>query len=205
MPHDTNNSLGQHMRNNIIPLDWSTHLQHIDGLTPTKRIEALLTYSDSEQIREVVHKIILLLAVIDEAFEKNFGAKSLYVMDTGMILQWIQRQSFISPKIYLEGLILLDESDLIFRFTCAKKFQIKDQTLKQLRINSWGKTYAADIKRGYAFDDFLTSLTKLCNETLSVHVNDYEHLISLLKLPISLASSQQIADINKKVPIQLLS
>ena len=74
MPHDTNNSLGQHMRNNIIPLDWSTHLQHIDGLTPTKRIEALHTYSDSEQIREKVHKIILLLTDIDDTYEKYLGA-----------------------------------------------------------------------------------------------------------------------------------
>jgi len=43
--------------------------------------------------------------------------------------------------VFLEGLIKIDEAKLIYRFTCAKKFQIEDDCIKQLRLNSWGREY----------------------------------------------------------------
>jgi hypothetical protein len=46
---------------------------------------------------------------------------------------------------FMKSMFILDYAKLIYRFTCAKKFQVADEVIKQLRLNSWEREYIKQI------------------------------------------------------------
>lgn len=185
-------------------MSYLTRLREFDALNPIERLEMFLQECP-DTTRRAAKEILLLLTVIDRCLEEMFYAKSIYILDNGSLLKWLQTEYSFNKSTYLDSLILLDEADLIFRFTCAKKFHIRYEDLKQLRINSWGKTYTDGSQSEPALKSLAEHYKQLCQDHLKRDRVAYEELIALLKQPITDDSADKVKTINDRLSLCLLS
>ena len=114
------------------------NLSLIDDLSPFDRFKLLTNNSNKDCLL-----ILLILFQIDKILKDFFKVTyNFYVMDDltiKLLFEKITKNG--RNKDFKRNLILLEKSGLVYRFTCAKKFKIQNKSLKQLRINSWGKDH----------------------------------------------------------------
>lgn len=93
---------------------------------------------------EIIDYIISSLYSFDMYLQEYTRRTENYYMLDDMSLINILNEKF--PEIELKKhIIIIDNVKLIYRFTVAKKFHVKDTKTKQLRLNSWGKEYYGKI------------------------------------------------------------
>jgi hypothetical protein len=181
-------------------------LIHLDSLDPAERLAALALEQSGELLTDC-ERALLELYVIDELIESMLGASSIYLIGSATLSRWF---TSISPAPgatanFIRSLLLLNESDLIFRFTCAKKFLIADTSLKQLRINSWGKLYIREQSIEGKYPEFDQQLRKAVHRQFVAHQEAYRELVVRLRSPITASNAAAISQLNKKVSVKLLS
>lgn len=175
----------------------------IDQLTPKQRLKVLA--KEDEPI--YAEKILLCMYSINECLQKLYSTQYFYyVMDDASVF-YVLRQSMseaMGKKDFLTALNLLDISKFLYRFPCAKKFQIEDPSIYQLRINSWGREECKN-----------TLLQKYCLEhkRLLVAIEAYfknnnivyKELTERLLQPIDPENAKCIKVLNKNLDIKILS
>ena len=112
-------------------------------MNPIKCVNYLLQ-TENEKLRYYCEQMVLSLYVIDEVVESRLNSSYHYYIQGDSCLIYLLNKTIICDldiELFNKSIILLDVSKLIYRFTCAKKFYINGDSIKQLRLNSWGKEY----------------------------------------------------------------
>ena len=111
----------------------------------------------------------------------------------------------LSQQNLVQGLLLIDAAKLIYRFTCAKKFGVVDERIKQLRLNSWGRQYIEDLNLLIKYQSQVDAMVEGFREYLFRHRHVYAELIRLLLNSITSEVAAKITELNSSVRIKLLS
>ena len=152
--------------------------------------------------------VLLGLYAVDRTLmEQSNDNGCFYIFRDSSIIYLINKSLPINVSSILgqASLSLLTLSQLIYRFTCARKFKISNHNYKQFRINSWGRNYAERylISSHYEIYNLIRLFyIKYFND----NKEHYNELIRLLNgLSISSTTAQRITTINEMLEIKLLS
>lgn len=169
-----------------------------DNFNPIKKINKIC---DKGLLKiEIVNDLLEILHELNKTFTEEFHVNLIYFLDDKSIY-------YISKNIFdytLEEVIIalkiIENCNLIYRFTCAKKFNINDESLKQLRINSWGeKYYRMTIKnRNKKIVSAINKEIK-SNHELYSNITKYVSVINILDV------SNEIKSINNQLNIKIVS
>ena len=182
--------------------------QEFDLKNPVEKYD-LVTNEQDDNVVECGKKLLVSLYVINEILTKAFNKRTylFYVYDDSSCKKLIEEalNEQISDEIFFQGLIDIDLCKLIYRFTCAKKFCIKDTTIKQLRLNSWGNEYISVKKliddNKEIYNAMYLHFEKYYNENKLI----YDELLSRLLDEINYSNAEKIKELNSKVNIKILS
>jgi len=182
-----------------------------DKLAPIERLDALIDKLSTN--REMLETSLLALEAIDIAIagllakEIPDSSRNLYLYQD-QSLQLLLEQAFqvrLDQDHFIKGLILLNETDLIFRFTAARKFKVADPSAKQLRINSWGKLYIQEKALIKQYDPLYAKLTEQAKSYFIQDEATYQEAVQLLSQPINPLSAAHLTKLNDGLTIKLLS
>ena len=149
---------------------------------------------------------LVALAAIDDALKDRLGPQTLYVLDDRSVHAVLSRAEVSSitcgelRRICFE----LSLAQLVFRFTSAIKFKVKDPGVKQLRINSWGHAYCeGSLDAGSR--RLRAKLRTRAGEMLDVRLPVYRELGVLLRAPITPQSARRVAALNRPLTLKVVS
>lgn len=151
-----------------------------------------------------IHILISLLAM-DNVLEEVFGKRCMYIQNDRSVFYLMERAQCITVDelTFNRCVLILDFTKLIYRFTCAKKFNLQDTCVKQLRINSWGREYITTTQSDFStdYDKYYDAFKSYCLKYKSI----YSELVNLLSQSITAEVALKIESINRTVDIRLLS
>lgn len=166
-------------------------------------VEVNFTYT--ENLGEI---ILLALYTIDIILKEEGDANyNFYIFDDLSVKNLIEKSFNIQLeyKSFMNHLILVDEAKLTYRFTCAKKFLMPDDSIKQLRLNSWGHEYIkkCDLLNTYADESaaMRDTFSNYFHENKETYLTIMERLLS----DCDPHNSYAIQALNEKIDIKLLS
>lgn len=111
----------------------------LDRYTPIEKFEY---YTQQYPAMSV---LLLWLHAIDNILSTLEFKAPIYILDDETIYQLVTRDDRSLGQKQLEmAMIYLTQSQMIYRFTVALKFCINEKSIKQLRINSWGRKYCRE-------------------------------------------------------------
>jgi hypothetical protein len=138
-----------------------TDIVLLDNNTPIEKFEH---YIDRYPAMAV---LLLWMHAIDSTLSTlNFKAPIYILDDETLYKQIIEDDPTINSDQLKLAMIYLTQSQMIYRFTVALKFLINDKSIKQLRINSWGRKYCSDklLPRNYIlYERYLNRVTEKFN------------------------------------------
>lgn len=160
------------------------------------------------QLCDIGEIILLSLYAIDFVIRKNLEySYYFYINDDLSVKNIIEKALSIKfpDEIFLKSIMYIDYSKLIYRFTCAKKFNITNYCTKQLRLNSWGREYIISEKllekHELIYGEILKTFTNCFNKNRDL----YMQLTKKLLMEINDNVSKEISNLNDKLEIKLLS
>jgi len=188
-----------------------------DKLTPIKQFEYLRNkkviedplINFSKQKIQLSDLILISLHSIDRAFKDKlkYSNHYFYLFSDNSLKYLIKKtmgQSFKNTQFkYL--MFYLGITSLIYRFTCAKKFCIKNTNTKQLRINSWGEAYIEKHRLLKKYKQIENNIYKECCICINSEIKKYQKLSKLLSKKIHPKIARKINSHNIKVKIKLVS
>lgn len=180
-------------------------IYYFDKINP---IDKFLLISKNEEKRKVAEKLLIALYIINKVIRENANINYSYYLNNDLTLKTLLKKSLkcdIPNDIFMEALIKLDICKLIYRFTTAKKFKIKDKTIKQLRINSWGNEYIKDKKILELYKNEFEQIYNYLNQYYNDNRHIYSELLENLLLEINDERAELIQKLNENVEVKLLS
>lgn len=186
---------------------YDSKLLKIYRKNPISCYENILA-EEEEEINDICRCVLLVLYSIDEVIKKLTGLTYNYYIENSesvfYVFHLLQLRE-LNEEQFEKSIFILDFSKLIYHFTCAKKFLIKDDTVCQLRINSWGREYIKCMK---LLDEYMTEYWQIrsfvemyCNKNKII----YNRLIQMLSGEIDESIAHKIDELNKQIKIKLLS
>lgn len=168
--------------------------------------EMILNINNISAKISICELVLVALKAFDDVIIKAVNRDyHYYVQDDLSIYNFLNLTlNFDKLDKLKEALIILDESKLIYRFTVAQKFNVSDLKIKQIRINSWGRSFV----NLYCMDKNSVTYTTLYNSFFNCYVDNkksYDKLFELLIGKIDIYISRQIQHINSDLSIKLLS
>lgn len=100
-------------------------LSDIDHLSPLERIN-LPQFS---LVKSNCEKVLLALNVVDETLHQLKPKKMIYLYNEAIFYSFLKNIIHLSEEEFKQSLIYLDLFKLVYRFTCAKKFLIKENSV----------------------------------------------------------------------------
>ncbi|HEY2493755.1 MAG TPA: hypothetical protein VGI33_12720 [Paenibacillus sp.] len=195
-------------------------LLELDELNPVEKYKRLHTqlikpqgklhFEGSEELFliDIGELSLIALYVIDSVIKRELNVKYSYYIQDDMSVKFLLNNNLdyeINSKQFLKYLIRVDDAKLIYRFTCAKKFEMKNEKTKQLRLNSWGRQYIDDQQILNKYSKEVERMTICFSDYLKENRNVYLELTELLLEPITSSVSYDIAKKNQFLNIKLLS
>lgn len=196
------------------------HEIQIDQRNPIERIQyylatnpldvstTIILNKNGSKKMAIINLVLLVLQAIDSVLKEKLHYHVSFYLQSDTTVDYFL-SNFLSIHLQKDelfnALYLLEKSDLIFRFTCAKKFAIEDQTQKQLRINSWGENYANTFLSSSEYDLLRTECKNKFIEYFEKNEDGYQSMGTLLMKKIEPESASQIAKYNAHLSIKLLS
>lgn len=186
-------------------VDFS-YLVKFDKLNPISKF----TYLCDNNIvvnKSLCHNILLALKAIDEVISNDLKGKCFLYLQDDLSVKWVIENALnckFDNDEFTSCLYFIDFSKLVYRFTCAKKFKVKDSTINQLRINSWGRVYLdqiSDEELNEKYIKFCFAFKKYYDENREI----YLRLESLVSNAITESSAEEIQNLNNGIKIQILS
>lgn len=193
----------------ILSLDY-------DKLNPIGRYDKLKTeakceltpvvdFAYAENLGEI---ILLTLYTIDFILkEEGEATYNFYILGDLSVKNLIEKSFNIQLeyKSFMNHLILIDEAKLTYRFTCAKKFLMSDDSIKQLRLNSWGHEYIKEYDLLNTYADESAALRDTFTRYFRDNKETYFSIMNRLLTTIDPDNSFAIQALNEKIDIKLLS
>ncbi len=152
--------------------------------------------------------ILLALYTVDLVLKQEGKAQyHFYILDDDSIghLMGEALGRIFEPGLLKCAFIAVDEAKLVYRFTAAKKFKIRDDRVKQLRINSWGREYIWESKLLDTQRDIFEALRSYFTQYFRIHQPVYANVCAILMSEITNQSAEQIQSLNNLLDIKLLS
>lgn len=178
----------------------------LNNVNPIDRFEILLKEFDMG-FTKLSELILLALYTIDEVInDKVVCEYYCYIQDDASVLYLLNliSDNEIGEFEFSRSLFAVDYAKLIYRFTCAKKFEVENDLVNQLRINSWGREYISSKNILECYKHEYMMLKEKMEEYYMGHRENYSILVKLLKY-VKKEDVQQIKDINSELKIRLLS
>lgn len=176
----------------------------INKINPIERFN----FINRKELRELSVDILLSLYTIDKVIRDNTNIDYFYYVQDDKSVYYLLNNSLyenLDHDMFEEALFYLDYAKLIYRFTCAKKFNLEDSIINQLRINSWGREFILQDNILDVNQNRYEKMYYVFNLYFIQYVDLYKELLDALLKPISMHNSQRIKDINRRIEIQLLS
>jgi hypothetical protein len=165
----------------------------------------VIDFSYTENLGEI---ILLTLYTIDFILKKEGGARYNYYILGDLSVRNLIEKSFNIPldyKSFMNHLILIDEAKLTYRFTCAKKFLMPDDSIKQLRLNSWGREYIKEYDLLNVYADAYNALRDTFTRYFRENQETYSSIMNHLLTTFDPDNSISVQSLNEKLDIKLLS
>lgn len=182
--------------------------QEFDLKDPVEKYD-LVTNEQDDNVVKCGRKILISLYVINEVLMKAFTKRKylFYVYDDSSCKKLIEEAlgEKIPDEIFFQSLIDIDLCKLIYRFTCAKKFCVKDTTIKQLRLNSWGNEYITVKNLIDNNKEIYNAMYLYFERYFSENKLIYDELLGRLLEEINYSNAEKIKELNNKVNIKILS
>jgi hypothetical protein len=180
-------------------------LLDLDHLSPIERLDALVDARAADMDLAVL--VLLALEAIDVTIGSLDDSRNFYIFQDDSV-RALLAQAMVAPskeRALTATLIVLNEVDLIFRFTTALKFGVSDASLKQLRINSWGKAYIRQKRCIQKHSEVYDKLKQLAGTYVAENEGTYVKLLQLLGQKITPAKADKVARLNAKLTLKLVS
>jgi hypothetical protein len=110
-----------------------------DRLSPCERYELLAPLH--EPVRRAADLVLLGLHALDGVLYRSAHRPYHFYVHGDASVEHLLALAGLGGVAHGEALCLLTLAQLIYRFPCARKFDVADAAVKQLRINSWGRDY----------------------------------------------------------------
>ncbi len=182
-------------------------LLFINSINPLKRFEKLIEDENNESL-DISNQILLSLYIIDEILKEKTSIEYFYYIKHDLSIYWLLNKTVFKELTKLEfdrAIFILDFSKLIYRFTCARKFKEVDDSINQLRINSWGREYISNTNLIFNYSNQYKKILEFFKEYFNVHKNQYIELTYLLLEEKTDKTVSRIKEINNNIKIQILS
>lgn len=192
----------------MISNDYIHYLKKMNDQAPEDRLK-LLTGTESV-LQTCSENLLLAMYTINECIQEKYKTSYyFYIMDDESVLGILEQCgsmnfSLLKREDYEKSLLCLDLAKLLYRFPCAKKFMIENDSIHQLRINSWGRDYVTNhliLKKS----QFHADLKAWCMEYFESNNRVYENLVRVLLGPINHKKANYIKSLNENVQLKLLS
>lgn len=168
----------------------------IDLLNPIERVKILV----EEEYLEDFIAVAMLLLEFDKQLHENNPNQMIYLYNDESFYAYINNIHHMDKERYYVIINLLDICKLVYRFTCALKFQIKDTECKQFRINSWGKYYIEQL-----VDSEKDIYQNPIRSYIKKNEDKYNRLIKILNSGVVDQYITEIHKINAELEVKLLS
>lgn len=191
---------------NYIDVQNNKALIELNNVNPIERFDVMLNDYDAEYTR-ISRLILLALYIIDEVIKENSDCDYYcYIQDDSSVYYLLSQvvKKEILDEYFDKCVFFVDFAKLVYRFTCAKKFDIENDLINQLRINSWGREYIVEKKvlMGYA-NEYKKMKTYMIGY-YSRNKEIYDTLIQLLK-NYNAKNAKKVSSLNKDVKVKILS
>lgn len=162
----------------------------------------------TDKMKDISHCALIILYVIDEVIRENKLNGYFYYIESESSVDYVIKSSRmldINTCEIEEGIFALDVSKLIYKFTCAKKFHVEDESICQMRINSWGREYIKQKQLLKKYEKEYAAFREFVRVYYKDNEKEYEELTENLLLTIDKNVAMKIKEINGKLKIKLLS
>lgn len=184
------------------PLVDEHEIGEFDRLTPVQKFEL---YESRDDLRLSLARLLLALDALDESLKASVSQRILYLFDDESLVRLINRAGAAVPRPVADvALFYLTLSQTVYRFTAALKFDVIDPSVKQLRINSWGKLLCKNRLREEYAEDY-QSFRLASQRAIIENMDAYRSLSALLEGEIDSAVSGKIASLNQNLEVRLAS
>lgn len=188
-------------------------LLQYDLLTPPQKY---LLFTDQAFIRTAAAKptialgnlAVIALHTIDKVLQQRGRTPYHYYLQDDASLFYAIRHLSIEPMVLDDlqlGLSQLGIAQLIYRFSCARKFDVRDTRIKQLRLNSWGRFYIDDQQLLSEYAPLVEKIEQVVVAHFEQNAGTYLRLMKILLEPIDAKSAAEIQALNDLVQIKVLS
>lgn len=182
-------------------------IMKIYRMNPIESYENILL-EPTERMDDICNYVLITLYAVDDVIRKNTGKSYYYyIEDLNSIYYVLDSLQFleISKEEFEMGVFKLDFSKLIYKFTCAKKFCVEDESVCQLRINSWGREYikCKDLLKKYQIE--YLRIREFVDKYYFEKKTLYDEIIEILLCQIDEKNASKICGINEQLRIKLLS
>lgn len=178
----------------------------VDYKPPAARWRALMG-DCGERATRVAESTLVGLVELDRLAEVYLGASSLYFVEDdalrGLLGGGASKRA--NETDVRQALIVLNNCDLVFRFLCARKFNVATTDWRQTRVNTWGKWYVTEHALYSRYPEVALGLQDSVRPAIEEHGATYAALTNLLRQPVTSEHAEQIARLNALLPLRLLS
>lgn len=181
-------------------------LYKIDKLDPISKFNYLCDNNFVENPMLCTRILIALKAVNDFIAKYSNYSYYLYLQDDFSV-KWLLENTFsiiVDSDLFESSLYYIDFSKLIYRFTCAKKFMVKDSSVNQLRINSWGNYYL-DQEWNMKYSEEYYAIISFFEKYYCKNNEVYNELEKLVSSSIKPKVAKKIQCLNKNLFVKILS
>lgn len=185
-----------------------SQIRAYDDLNPIEKYKKLNKDFGLELPAHLGEYILLAMLVVDRVLKQVLKVSYNYYIYSDESVLFLLRESLritFTEQNFINSVLLIDDSKLIYRFTCAKKFAIMDDRIKQLRLNSWGKEYINHMKLTEKYNSEINRMEIFFADYLYSNKSVYMELTHILLDFIDNETCENIKLLNRSLDIKLLS
>lgn len=172
-----------------------------DSLDPIGKRAALS--AETPVFARAADQALLVLAAVDSYLSVNFHYDGIYLLDKPDLWQSLSSlQAVMDRETWEKSLVALQLCQLVYRFTVARKFLLTDPSIKQLRINSWGREVARDCAGMH--QDFWRGACDDVERALAPHSWALRAIVDLARMPVTSEGASQFKAMNSSLPFGLV-
>lgn len=178
-------------------------LVELDTTDPGSRMDAIS--SGNAELVNTSGRVLLCLVQLEELLEDVLGIPSLYLLEDSYVRSLLGDAARVDPEGVRPNLVLLNSVDLIFRFTCARKFRVGNVALKQTRASAWGRWYCEE----HGVARCHPAVADLVRDRVRPVLQEYRAIYAILASKLAARITPEVAEtvkkLNGQVPLKLLS